>query len=172
MKTESSAVEIRPFSDGDLSALQERMPSGHHAYRVAAHETGAASFLLAWMDPEPVGYLLLKWAGADEEVVHRLIGDCPELNAITVAPELRSHGIGTTLIQEAERRVSAQGITRVGLAVGLDNPRARSLYERLGYRAWEHGSFEVSRDAPDHPAGRESESRIYLLKPLAAEPAH
>jgi N-acetylglutamate synthase-like GNAT family acetyltransferase len=109
---------------------------------------------------------LLKWRGADEEIVHRLIGDCPELNAITVAPRLRSRGVGTELIREAERRVRARGISRVGLAVGLDNPRARSLYERLGYEAWEHGSFEVSWKVPDDPSRRESETCIYFLKEL------
>ena len=111
---------------------------------------------------------MLKWSGADEEIVRRLIGDCPELNAITVAPGHRSRGIGTKLIREAERRVRERGISRVGLAVGVDNPRARALYERLGYSAWEHGSFEVSWALPNDPSKRESEICTYLLKPLSA----
>ena len=166
-----SVVEIRPFSEGGVPSLQEHMPSRHHTDRAAAHKSGAATLLLAWMDAKPVGYLLLKWLGADEEIVHRLIGDCPELNGITVAPDYRSRGIGTRLIRDAERRVSARGITRVGLAVGLDNPRARSLYERLGYTVWDHGPFEVSWDAPNRPSGREGEACIYLLKRLSAEPS-
>jgi GNAT superfamily N-acetyltransferase len=167
MNLDSPAVEIRPFSEGDRLALQEHMPSSHHSYRAAAHKSGAATFLLAWMDGRPVGYLLLRWAGADEEIVRGLIGDCPELNAVMVAPDLGSRGIGTELIRAAEHLVRARGITRLGLAVGLDNVRARSLYERLGYTSWEHGSFEVSWDAPDHPSGRESELCLYLLKRLA-----
>lgn len=63
--------------------------------------------------------------------------------------------------------MSARGIGRVGLAVGVVNPRARALYERLGYVPWEHGSFEVSWNAPNHPSGRESEECMYLLKRLA-----
>jgi GNAT superfamily N-acetyltransferase len=169
MESPSPAVEVRELSEGDLLALQEHMPSAHHPYRAATHESGAATFLLAWNDGKPVGYLLLKWAGADEEIVHRLIGNCPELNAITVAVEVRSRGIGTTLIAEAERRVRARGISRVGLAVGLDNPRARALYERLGFSAWKHGSFKVTWEAPGDPSGRESETCIYLVKPLFRE---
>lgn len=174
MALSNRAIQIRDFNERDLVALQRHLPSGHHPHRAAAHRSGGATFLLAWQDGKPVGYLLLKWAGADEEIVHRLIGDCPELNAITVAPGLRSRGIGTKLIREAERRARARGSSRVGLAVGLDNTRARSLYERLGYRAWELGSFEVSWAAPAVPSGRESETCIYLLKrfpetaPLAA----
>ena len=82
----------------------------------------------------------------------RLLGDFPELNAVTVAPELRSQGIGTALIREAERRVAPRGLACVGLAVGVDNPRARSLYERLGYRTWAHGTLEVSWPCPARPA--------------------
>jgi GNAT superfamily N-acetyltransferase len=163
------AVEIRPFSRDDLDALQQHLASRHHPVRAAAHESGAATFLVAWLEGMPAGYLLLKWTGADERVVHRLIGDCPELNGITVAPALQSHGIGTQLIRKAETLVRARGIARVGLAVGLANSRARSLYERLGYSSWDHGSFEVSWEAPDHPMGRESETCVYMLKELPAD---
>lgn len=160
-------TEIRPFREADAVALDEHLPSAHHAHRAAAHASGAATFLLAWSNGKPVGYLVLKWGGADEGLVHRLIGDCPELNAITVAPELQSRGVGSALIREAERRVRERGIARVGLAVGVDNRRARALYERLGYAAWEHGPFEVSWSAPDLPSGRESETCVYMLKQLA-----
>jgi GNAT superfamily N-acetyltransferase len=168
VETPSRAIEIRDFNEGDLVALQRHIPSRHHPYRAAAHRSGAATFMIAWQDGEPVGYLLLKWAGADEEIVHRLVGDCPELNAITVASGLRSRGIGTKLVHEAERRTSARGNSRIGLAVALDNPRARALYERLGYSAWDHGSFDVSWEVSDEPSRRESATCIYLLKPLLA----
>ena len=158
-------TQIREFSPGDLTALEPYLPSGHHARRAEAHECGRATFLLAWHDDPPVGYLLLKWSGADEEIVHRLIGDCPELNAITVAADLRSRGIGTALIREAERRIHAQGLSRVGLAVGVGNQRARALYQRLGYEPWGHGSFEVSWQVPDN--GRlDHETCTYMLKTL------
>ena len=48
--------------------------------------------------------------------------------------ELRGLGIGTHLISAAENRIRIRGLTVAQLDVEVDNPRARTLYERLGYR--------------------------------------
>ena len=161
----AASVEIRELEPGDLEALERDLPSPHHRRRAALHEAGTATFLVAWRDARPVGYLLVRWDGADEEIVHRLLGTFPELNAVTVRPQLQSRGIGSALIEDAERRVAERGCSRVGLAVGIDNPRARALYERLGYECWEHGTLDVSWPVPGE-ARRESETCVYLTKEL------
>lgn len=48
--------------------------------------------------------------------------------------ELQGLGLGTRLIEEAERRIRARGLSTAMLGVEDNNPRARALYERLGYR--------------------------------------
>jgi ribosomal protein S18 acetylase RimI-like enzyme len=156
-------IEIREFDERGRELLEQRLPSSHQRDRAAAHASGIATFLLAWEDAVPLGYLLIKWSGADEEIVHRLIGHSVELNAITVAAEHRSGGIGSALIDAAERRVRARGYSRVGLAVGLTNIRAARLYERLGYQTWDHGTFDVTWSE-----GRrtERETCVYMLKLL------
>ncbi|WP_042365246.1 GNAT family N-acetyltransferase [Streptacidiphilus neutrinimicus] len=53
-----------------------------------------------------------------------------------VHPALQSCGIGTLLIRSAERRIVGKGLSRAELGVEESNPRARALYERLGYRAF------------------------------------
>lgn len=63
---------------------------------------------------------------------------------LAVHPTLQSCGIGTLLIQVAEQRVRARGLHRAELGVEDSNPRARGLYERLGYRA--HGREPESWD--------------------------
>ncbi|ROR00379.1 acetyltransferase (GNAT) family protein [Streptomyces sp. 2132.2] len=62
-----------------------------------------------------------------------------------VHPALRSCGIGTLLIRSAEQWIAARGLTRAELGVEEDNPRARALYERLGYQAFgrEPDSWDV-----------------------------
>ncbi|GLW70946.1 N-acetyltransferase GCN5 [Kitasatospora phosalacinea] len=55
-----------------------------------------------------------------------------------VHPALQSCGIGTLLIRAAEHRITARGLTVAELAVEDTNPRARALYERLGYRPFGH----------------------------------
>jgi ribosomal protein S18 acetylase RimI-like enzyme len=49
---------------------------------------------------------------------------------------VQSLGLGTCLIAEAERRIRRRGLPWAMLIVEEDNPRARALYERLGYAAW------------------------------------
>jgi ribosomal protein S18 acetylase RimI-like enzyme len=62
--------------------------------------------------------------------------DAGWLRQLGVHPALRSCGIGTVLIQAAEQRIRARGLRRAGLKVEECNPRARALYERLGYVAY------------------------------------
>ena len=55
---------------------------------------------------------------------------------LAVHPALRSCGIGTILIRAIEQRIHARGLRRAELGVEEINPRARALYERLGYLAY------------------------------------
>jgi ribosomal protein S18 acetylase RimI-like enzyme len=54
---------------------------------------------------------------------------------LCVHPALQSCGIGTVLITAAEQRIAARGLRTAELSVEESNPRARALYERLGYLA-------------------------------------
>jgi ribosomal protein S18 acetylase RimI-like enzyme len=56
--------------------------------------------------------------------------------AFRVMEFFRGMGIGTRLIQEAESIVHSQGASWARIAVAKDNPKARQLYERLGYRIY------------------------------------
>jgi len=55
---------------------------------------------------------------------------------LSVHGALQSCGIGTLLIQAAERRIRRRGLHRAELGVEENNPRARALFERLGYIAY------------------------------------
>lgn len=55
------------------------------------------------------------------------------IRSIAVAREARSQGIGSRLLQFAEARIGEES-PHVFLCVSSFNPRARALYERLGYR--------------------------------------
>jgi ribosomal protein S18 acetylase RimI-like enzyme len=61
--------------------------------------------------------------------------------------QLQSRGIGTHLITVAERRIRERGLSVAQLEVEDDNPRARALYERLGYR--EAGRRSASWEVED-----------------------
>jgi len=68
---------------------------------------------------------------------------------LAVHDALRSCGIGTILIRGAEQRIRARGLRRAELGVEEDNPRARALYERLGYVAYGRKPAAWDAEAPD-----------------------
>lgn len=66
-----------------------------------------------------------------------------------VLPALQSCGLGTILIRAAEDRIRSRGLHRAELAVEERNPRARPLYERLGYLAYGRRPDAWDVQAPD-----------------------
>ena len=61
------------------------------------------------------------------------------LSQLSTHEQLRGLGIGTRLIQEAERRIVSRGQEWAYLCVETNNPKAKALYERLGYEVYEMG---------------------------------
>lgn len=67
---------------------------------------------------------------------------------LAVHPALQSCGIGTILIAALEERIVARGMSRAELGVEHDNPRAKALYERLGYVAFTRRAEAWDAEAP------------------------
>jgi hypothetical protein len=78
-------------------------------------------------------------------------------------PALRSCGIGTVVIQAAEQRIRARGLHRAELGVEDSNPRARSLYERLGYAAYGSEPDSWDQEAADGTVSR-YETMLTLMR--------
>ncbi len=113
-------VSVRLAADADLEALEALDPpgSGLSRARLTRQAAGGPLLLAAFDSSDCLGLC---------ELVR---GDTTELRNLHVAPEARGRGVGTALIRAAEELV---GTGRMELAVGLENPRARALYLRLGY---------------------------------------
>jgi ribosomal protein S18 acetylase RimI-like enzyme len=60
------------------------------------------------------------------------------LDTLTVGEGRRGEGIGSRLLAEVEREAARQGHGSVVLDVVDENPRARKLYESLGFREVKH----------------------------------
>ncbi|PRB00966.1 GNAT family N-acetyltransferase [Microbacterium sp. MYb64] len=63
------------------------------------------------------------------------------LDGISVAPEARGLGVGTALLAHVRRLALDEKMDAVRLSVVDTNPRARDLYQRLGYVAEESASI-------------------------------
>jgi GNAT superfamily N-acetyltransferase len=57
-----------------------------------------------------------------------------EIDEVFVTQELRSSGLGSQLLAQAERELARQGLVRLQLQLGVGNERARGFYERRGFR--------------------------------------
>ncbi|HEY9656644.1 MAG TPA: GNAT family N-acetyltransferase, partial [Crinalium sp.] len=53
---------------------------------------------------------------------------------LSVIPELRNQGLGTYLLQQAERQAQTHRCQAMALDVTYTNTAARQLFERLDYR--------------------------------------
>lgn len=165
-------VDIRPARLDDMAGLDAlgARPAGTHRRRLSIQRAGAIVYLVACVDERVVGHLVLSWAGASEWAIRSTITDCPTIIDLLVAQKLRGRGIGTQLLAMAECLATTRGYSRMGLAVGVTNRRARALYERQGYRDAGVGAFTVSWTEIGESGDEEraSESCVYLTKALPA----
>ncbi|MHB0870332.1 MAG: GNAT family N-acetyltransferase [Chloroflexota bacterium] len=138
------AVQVRPLTQEEVGLLEQRLdsdPSEKHRQRLALQQQGLVLYLAAWKGQEPVGHLLLKWDGTEDEPMASRLADCPDIEDLWVRPDLRSGGIGSRLLAAAEDLARQRGYPRVGLGVGIDNLRALALYQRRGYQDSGFGEY-------------------------------
>ncbi|MBA9002929.1 GNAT family N-acetyltransferase [Thermomonospora cellulosilytica] len=165
-------VRIAECREEDVDLLERHMPSpGRSAFHARRHERqrrGLSTYLVAWLDGVPVGHGEIRWNGCDAPEVRARHPGCPEINALAVwPPELRSRGIGTTLIRAAEQRARQRGHAAIGLGVEDGNHAAARLYLRLGYQ--DHDCPYLNRyDHLDRHGVRHEvvEHCRFLVKPL------
>jgi GNAT superfamily N-acetyltransferase len=144
-----SPVEIRGAAEADLAALVATFQGRHYFAGALARQRGGRGVLLvAWLGGRPVGDVSVSFEPAGEPRIRTHLPGVPELGHLEVLAALWRRGIGTALIRAAEDAARRRGHDRVTLAVGVDNPGARRLYERLGYVDWGHGAVVGSWEEP------------------------
>lgn len=170
----SPAITFRPLDASTLAQL-EAVPwssglKAKHGQRLARQQEGEVSYLVAWQATTPIGHLLLKYSGPADRAVATQITECAEIEDFVIRPDLRSQGIGREMIETAARLTRERGLQRLGLAVGHDNPRARSLYERSGFVvSTDCGTITVRWQGP----GKDGTTRwfaqecVYLVRELS-----
>jgi GNAT superfamily N-acetyltransferase len=141
--------------------------------RLERQARGEGVLLVAWLDDQPVGDVYLWRSPVDEPEIREQLPGVPELNHLEVHPDYRSRGIGTQIIAHAEATAAQLGHQRIGICVGVDNPRAHELYIRLGYTDWGHGTVDSTYASytPDGTVRRFQETIHVLTKTLGASTA-
>ena len=136
--------------------------------------SGADVGLFALADGDVVGSAVL-CARPVQRLAAAAYPDVPEIGYLQVEPARRGSGIGTALVGFGERLARERGASAVTIGVGLDNPRARALYQRLGYRpTGVTDSYEYAGVLPEGTVRTISETAETLRKvlaPVASTPA-
>lgn len=154
---------IRRCARGDLPALEWHGAFRHHRELIAAaferQRRGEVVMLVADVGGWPVAQAWL-------DLTRRAAAGACFVWALRVVPRLRGAGLGTLLLDAAEREARARGFVALELGVEARNLGARRLYERRGFRA-----VERVREAYAYtpPGGRREELALdewFLRKPL------
>lgn len=120
--TRAAEVAAVPWPDTAKRAfLDQQFALQHHHY--LAHFPEADYLAIAHREHGPIGRYYLQRTAPEHLIVD-----------ISLLPQMRGHGIGSTLIRhsQAEAMEAGRGMC---LHVAHHNPAARRLYERLAFRA-------------------------------------
>jgi ribosomal protein S18 acetylase RimI-like enzyme len=131
--------------ESNAQVVRDRLAEGIVAEAVflaRTRSTGVATGGDAPDGDDPVGFVLVsRERGSYEEDVDRGFVD-----ALFVRPEVRGHGIGSSLLDRGERRLAAAGVDAVAIEAMASNVDARRLYRRRGY---DPHRIEFEKELPD-----------------------
>lgn len=143
-------VTIEPAAQSDVNAVVDAWVSlasgqrGHGSHLLAegnratvrehvSHHVVGDRVLVARDDSEAgeiVGFVQF----STEVGSYRMDVDRGAIETLYVAPDHRGQGIGSRLLERAERVLAAENLTTVSLEVMAENEDARRFYEERGYR--------------------------------------
>ncbi len=154
-------VSVRDLRPGDLPAC-DWAGSATHLRQVERELARAAAGEVDYLAVcTPVG-LPVAIGGVD----YRARAGAGTLWQLAVLPALHSRGLGTLLVRAAEQRIRGRGLRRAELSVEEDNPRARALYERLGYAAYGRAPDAWDEEGPDGSIRRHETMCVLMRRGL------
>ena len=144
-------LAIRLLEAGDVptiaaafAAIGWNKPAAQYERYLAEQRRGERVALVAFQRDVFAGYVTIIWESGYAPFRDAGI---PEIVDFNVLPQVRRRGIGSRLMEEAERRV-AERSARVGIGVGMDRDygAAQRLYVKRGYVP--DGRGLISHDRP------------------------
>lgn len=153
MPVAPSSLSLRPATEGDVVLL---VHVARQSWLSAFEGSAPPVFVERWRvkDTEPAWYARY-WpdmvvADLDGTPVGLVQPSADEVNGLWVVPEAQGKGVGTALLLEAERQISAAGYDRAWLTCSGFNPRALAFYLRRGYSETRRQSEELEPGLVDN----------------------
>lgn len=135
---QASRCRIRLLRADDIWAIAaafaalgwDKPPAQYESY-LAQQRQGEREVLVAWHKETFVGYVTVVWNSG--YAPFRAAG-IPEIADFNVLPHVRRQGIGSLLLEEAERRIAARSpVASIGVGMTADYGAAQRLYIKRGY---------------------------------------
>lgn len=154
-------LQIRHLEAGDIPSIADAFaalgwdkPASQYEGYLAEQNTGERPVLVALLDGVFAGYVTVKWRSYYQAFADANI---PEIMDFNVLPQFRRRGIGTRLMDEAERLIAERSAV-AGIGVGLiaDYGAAQRLYVLRGY-------------VPDGAGVSYFDKVVQYLDPIAAD---
>ena len=167
------AIKTGPLAEDELGVVEGLLNFDwgnpqKHKEQLEMQQRDELIYLIAWVEKQPVGHAVLEWAGKAHAALACKVRNGPHVDDLFVHPEQRSKGISTQLLDRAQNMAVQRGYRCVGIRVAIDNHRARTLYNHLGYGEVGVGEY-VDRWQYTDKDGRQvwhQESCNYLVKSL------
>jgi GNAT superfamily N-acetyltransferase len=168
------SVTIEPARAGDERALAGDDVSHLRILQERCERMAGTRGLLlvAWCGANPVGHIYLWWEPADEAELRERLPDVPLLMNLWVHKDWRRRGIGTDLVQAAERELRTRAYRKVALGVELDNKVAIKFYLGRHYEPWPYEDLKTHYDEFTADGRHEIGEEVcaVFVKELTAEP--
>jgi GNAT superfamily N-acetyltransferase len=131
-------LTIRPLEGRDVAPISAAFrglgrdkPLSQYERYLSEQQEGARTVFVAFAGGDFAGYVTINWNPGYPPF--RADG-IPEIQDFNVLPHLRRKGIGTRLMDEAERKVSERSdVVGIGVGVSPDYGAAHRLYVLRGY---------------------------------------
>jgi len=145
-------MRIRPATAADIPAM---MPLANHSATAAQWSRAQYDRLFSNDPPRRIALVIEEGSRVQGFLVAHEITNEWEIENIAIAGPARRRGLGTRLLGEFLRLVSAEGATAVFLEVRESNHAARLLYEK-----W---PFEESGRRPGYYTQPQEDAIVYRL---------
>lgn len=114
-----------------FAALGWNKPASQYRSYLADQEAERRVALVAFWNGVFAGYVTVVWRS---EYAPFAAANIPEIQDFNVLPALRRRGIGTALLDEAERRIGERSpVAGIGVGLTPDYGAAQRLYVKRGY---------------------------------------
>jgi ribosomal protein S18 acetylase RimI-like enzyme len=131
-------LTIRPLERRDIPEIAEAFrelgwnkPASQYERYLGQQELGVRDVYVAFVAGEFAGYLTICWESSYEPF---LVHSIPEIVDFNVLPKFRRMGVGTRLMDKAEREIAkVSSVAGIGVGMTTDYGAAQRLYILRGY---------------------------------------